>query len=71
MITEYHRPTTLDDATALSALPDAVIVGGGTVVTANPGSNATVAVDLQSLALDRVNSDGDDVHIGEIGRAHV
>ncbi len=68
MITEYHRPTTLDDATALSALPDAVIVGGGTVVTANPGANATVAVDLQSLALDGVNGDGDAVHIGAMTR---
>lgn len=68
MITEYHRPTTLDDAITLSALPGAVIVGGGTVATVNTGPNATVAVDLQALPLDDITGDGNSIEMGATTR---
>ena len=49
MITQYHRPLTLDDAVALVARPDAVVLAGGTSVNADPGRAASTAVDLQAL----------------------
>jgi len=68
MITEYHRPTTLDDAITLSALPGAVIVGGGTVATVNADQDAVVAVDLQALALDGITGDSNSIEMGATTR---
>jgi putative selenate reductase FAD-binding subunit len=68
MITQYHRPTTLDDAVALVARPDAVIVGGGTSVNADPRRAPSTAVDLQALGLDDIDGDGDVVRIGAMTR---
>jgi CO/xanthine dehydrogenase FAD-binding subunit len=68
MITKYHRPTTLDNATALAALPDTVIVGGGTTTTARVDPNAVVAVDLQALALEGIDGEGESVRIGAMAR---
>jgi CO/xanthine dehydrogenase FAD-binding subunit len=68
MITHYHRPTTLDDAVALIARPDAVILAGGTTVNADPRSAPSTAVDLQDLGLDDIDADGDVVRIGATAR---
>ena len=56
--TDYHRPRTLDEALALAAGADAVILGGGTTVNARPGRPPSVVVDLQALDLDGIEMDG-------------
>jgi putative selenate reductase FAD-binding subunit len=68
MITEYHRPLTLDEALALAADPNAAVLGGGTTLNAEPASSASVAVDLQALDLSGIEADGDDVRIGATTR---
>jgi probable selenate reductase FAD-binding subunit len=68
MITQYHRPSTLEDAVALAARPDAVIVAGGTSVNAEPVAAPATAVDLQGLGLDGIDTDGDSVRIGATTR---
>jgi putative selenate reductase FAD-binding subunit len=68
MITEYHRPLTLDEAIVLAADPDAVILGGGTTVNADPATAASVAVDLQALDLSGIAVDGHVVRIGAMTR---
>jgi len=64
MITQYHRPLTLDEAIALTSRPDAVIVAGGTSVNANPTSGPVTAVDLQALELSGIDTDGESTRIG-------
>ena len=68
MITQYHRPLTLDDAIALIARPDAVVLAGGTSVNAAPGRAAQTAVDLQALDLAGIDVEGDTVRIGATTR---
>lgn len=68
MITQYHRPLTLDDAIALLARPDAVVLAGGTSVNAAPRRAASSAVDLQALDLAGIDVDGDTVRIGATTR---
>jgi probable selenate reductase FAD-binding subunit len=68
MITEYHRPQTLDGAIALAGGPNAVILGGGTTVNAGPTDSSSVAVDLQALDLSGIDADGDVVHVGATTR---
>ena len=68
MITEYHRPLTLDEAIALASDPDAAILGGGTTVNADPASAAPMAVDLQALDLSGIAVDSDVVRIGATTR---
>jgi len=68
MITQYHRPTTLDDAVALVARPDAVVVAGGTSVNAHPRRAPSAAIDLQALGLDGIDADGETVRIGATAR---
>jgi CO/xanthine dehydrogenase FAD-binding subunit len=64
MITQYHRPLTLDEAIALTARPDAVIIAGGTSVNADPGRKPISAVDLQALDLAGIETDGESIRIG-------
>lgn len=64
MITQYYRPLTLDDAIALIARPDAVVLAGGTTVNAAPDRAASTAVDLQALDLAGIEVEGDAVRIG-------
>jgi len=66
--TKYHRPSTLEEALALSARADAVILGGGTTVNAQPGPSSVVLVDLQALDLDRIETDGGWVRLGATTR---
>lgn len=68
MITQYHRPLTLDDAIALIARPEAVVLAGGTSVNATPVAAASSAVDLQALDLAGIDVEGDAVRIGATTR---
>lgn len=68
MITQYHRPFTLDDAVALLARPDAVVLAGGTSINADPGRAPKTAVDLQALDLAGIELDADMVRIGATSR---
>ncbi|MEA2024764.1 MAG: FAD binding domain-containing protein [Actinomycetota bacterium] len=64
MITQYHRPLTLDEAIALTARPDVVIIAGGTSVNSDPGRSPVTAVDLQALDLAGIDTDGESIRIG-------
>ena len=66
--TKYHRPRTLDEALALAAGADAVILGGGTTVNARPGRPPSVVVDLQALDLGGIETDGGSVRLGATTR---
>ena len=68
MITQYHRPLSLDEAIALNARPDAVIIAGGTSVNADPSRKPTTAVDLQALDLAGIDTDGESIRIGSTTR---
>jgi len=68
MITQYHRPLTLDEAIALTARPDAVIIAGGTSVNADTGRKPGTAVDLQALDLAGIDTDGESIRIGSTTR---
>ena len=65
MITEYHRPETLDEALKLLARksPATRPLGGGTVLSA-PSPEAWAVVDLQSLGLDEISAKGKQLTIG-------
>ena len=63
MITAYHRPTTLVEALTLLTQPDAVPLGGGTLLS-KPHADPVRAVDLQYLSLDSVKKNGKDLEIG-------
>lgn len=63
MITVYHRPKTLDEALTLLTQPNAVPLGGGTLL-AHPTPDPVEAVDLQALGLDTVKKSGNNLEIG-------
>ncbi len=65
MITEYHRPDTLQEALALLARsqPPTVPLGGGTVLNA-PSDTAVAVVDLQNLGLNAIERQGSTLRIG-------
>jgi CO/xanthine dehydrogenase FAD-binding subunit len=64
MITQYHRPATLDEAIELVGASDAyVIVEGMASDHVAPGDSAS-AIDLQSLGLDRMIVSQDTLTIG-------
>ena len=63
MITNYHRPQTLDEALTLLTQPDTIPLGGGTLLshgTADP----VQAVDLQLLGLDSLIKNGNNLELG-------
>ncbi|MFV1971287.1 MAG: xanthine dehydrogenase family protein subunit M [Acidimicrobiia bacterium] len=68
MITQYRRPLTLDEAVALTAQPDTVIIAGGTSVNADPGRSGATAVDLQALDLGGIETNGGSIRIGATTR---
>lgn len=68
VITGYFRPRTLDEALALAARADAVVLGGGTAVNAHPGRQPVVAVDLQALDLDGIHVDAGRLRLGATAR---
>ena len=65
MITEYHRPETLDEALKLLArkTPQTRPLGGGTVLAA-PSAKEWAVVDLQLLKLDAIKAQGKKLRIG-------
>ncbi|RPJ26987.1 MAG: hypothetical protein EHM33_09600 [Chloroflexi bacterium] len=63
MITAYHRPKTLDEALTLLTRPNMVPLGGGTLL-AHSKANPVEVVDLQSLSLDTVKKQGNQLEIG-------
>jgi len=63
MITEYHRPSSLDEAIALLARPNTVPLGGGTLLS-KPSPDPFAVVDLQKLGLDSISTRGNDLVLG-------
>jgi putative selenate reductase FAD-binding subunit len=63
MITDYHRPQTLEEALKLLSAPNTRPLGGGTVL-AHPGDKSFTVVDLQSLGLDKLHKSGNNLEIG-------
>ena len=63
MITAYHRPKTLDEALTLLAQPNALPLGGGTLLS-KPTTDPVEAVDLQSLGLDTIKKSGNNLELG-------
>ena len=65
MITEYHRPDTLEAALKLlrRKTPATRPLGGGTILSA-PTTDAVAVVDLQDLELNKISLRGKTLHIG-------
>lgn len=63
MITTYHRPRTLDEALTLLTRPDTFPLGGGTLLS-RPTADPIEVVDLQSLGLESVKKNGNNLEIG-------
>ena len=63
LVAAYHRPTTLEQALNLLAEPNRVVLGGGTVLNADREHSDVEVVDLQSLGLDKITSEGDRLHL--------
>jgi CO/xanthine dehydrogenase FAD-binding subunit len=63
MITQYHRPRTLDEALTLLTQPDTVPLGGGTLLS-HGSADPVRAVDLQLLGLDSLEKNGNNLEIG-------
>ena len=66
MITQYQRPVTLDEAVALLGAPGAHVIVEGTAVNSSVNSDATVAIDLQSLELNEIEVTGGALRIGSM-----
>jgi CO/xanthine dehydrogenase FAD-binding subunit len=64
MITQYHRPSTMDEALALLQQPAARAIGGGTTLTATRLDTPATIVDLQSLDMAGIEADGEMIRIG-------
>jgi len=63
MISEYHRPKTLDEATRLLSKPDTRPLGGGTSLN-RPSPERFAVVDLQALGLNKIHKSGNKLEIG-------
>ena len=66
MITQYQRPTTLDEAVALVGAPGAFVIVEGAALNPGTSSDATMAIDLQSLDLDEIEMSGGALRIGSM-----
>jgi len=79
MITDYFRPTTLDEALTFLSQPDTLPLGGGTLLShtstlrqaqdnaslsASPAPDPVSVVDLQALGLNRIHKKGNNLEIG-------
>jgi len=71
MITVYHRPKTLNEALTLLTQPNIVPLGGGTLLASRHASTAPLSasdsievVDLQTLRLDSITKNGDNLELG-------
>jgi CO/xanthine dehydrogenase FAD-binding subunit len=65
---KYYRPLTLEEALTLLALPDAVVLAGGTALNAHPARANLAAVDLQALHLGGIETGGGWVRLGAMTR---
>jgi CO/xanthine dehydrogenase FAD-binding subunit len=66
MISEYHRPETIDEALTLIRRPELTLpLGGGTVLNA-PHDLFFAVADLQALGLDRIETRGKFLEIGAV-----
>ncbi len=63
MIKDYHRPTTLAEALTYLKRPDALPLGGGTLLS-QPGIASVDVVDLQALGLNKIHKVGEKLDIG-------
>ena len=63
MITAYHRPKTLDEALTLLSQPNTLPLGGGTLLSQS-ASDSIEVVDLQTLGLDTIKKQGNNLEIG-------
>jgi len=63
MITNYHRPQTLDEALTLLTQPNTVPLGGGTLLS-KPTTDSVQVVDLQALGLDSLTKNGNNLELG-------
>ncbi len=63
MITDYHRPQTLDEALTLLSRPNVLPLGGGTLLS-HPAPDPVSVVDLQLLGLDSLRVKGNELEIG-------
>ncbi len=70
VVSEYHRPASLEAAIQLLARPGAnsVVLGGGTHFNATPGLEPVEAVDLQDLELDAIELSDGSLRIGSMVR---
>ncbi|MGA2504437.1 MAG: FAD binding domain-containing protein [Anaerolineales bacterium] len=63
MISDYHRPQTLEEALKLLSEPDSRPLGGGTFLTLSDYESFSV-VDLQFLGLDKLRKSTNTLNIG-------
>ena len=63
MIITYHRPKTLDEALTLLKQPNRTPLGGGTLLS-KPSGDPVEVVDLQSLGLDSITKNGNNLQVG-------
>ena len=63
MITQYHRPQTLDEALKLLSRPNTFPLGGGTLLS-HRQSDSVEVVDLQALGLNSLKKSGNNLEIG-------
>jgi CO/xanthine dehydrogenase FAD-binding subunit len=63
MIITYHRPKTLDEALTLLKQPNRTPLGGGTLLS-KPTGHPVEVVDLQSLGLDSITKNGNNLQVG-------
>jgi len=63
MITEYHRPNTLEEALTLLSQPNTLPLGGGTLLS-KPTTDSVQAVDLQLLGLSSLTKSGNSLELG-------
>lgn len=64
MITQYHRPHTLEEALNLLAQPNAIPLGGGTWINSPACKNRDITViDLQALGLTNIHTRGNTLEI--------
>jgi probable selenate reductase FAD-binding subunit len=65
MITNYHRPQTLEEALSLLKQPATLPLGGGTVLNSPTYKNQDIAVvDLQLLDMNHIHKKGHSLEIG-------
>ena len=63
MITNYHRPQTLDEALTLLTQPNTFPLGGGTLLSHGTTDSVQV-VDLQALGLNSLTRNGNNLELG-------